>query len=55
MSSLEAILIYYFRFTGAIQPRHENVKMFQQPGASTQILKTLTISDKVEFVRKHNA
>jgi len=35
--------------------RHENVKMFQQPGTSTEVLETLSTSDKVEFVRKHNA
>ena len=37
------------------QARHENVKMFQQPGTSTTVLETLTTSDKVTFVRKHNA
>ncbi|WP_026462500.1 SH3 domain-containing protein [Adhaeribacter aquaticus] len=37
------------------QVRHENVKMFQQAGTSTAVLQTLSTTDKVEYVRKHNA
>jgi len=37
-----------------IKVQHENVKMFQQPGTSTEVLETLSTADKVEFVRKFN-
>jgi uncharacterized protein YgiM (DUF1202 family) len=37
------------------QVRHENVKMFQQAGTSTEVLETLNTSDRVQFIRKHNA
>ncbi len=37
------------------QVRHENVKMFQQAGTSTEVLETLNTADRVQFVRKHNA
>jgi SH3-like domain-containing protein len=36
------------------QVRHENVKMFKQAGTSTEVLETLSPTNRVEFVRKHN-
>ncbi len=41
--------------TAMAQVKHENVKMFRQAGTSTEVLETLSTSDKVEFVRKHNS
>ena len=37
------------------QVRHENVKMFRQAATSTEVVETLNPSDRVAFVRKHNA
>jgi len=37
------------------QVRHENVKMFQQAATSTAVLETLNTTDRIAFVRKHNA
>ncbi|GEO05637.1 hypothetical protein AAE02nite_33010 [Adhaeribacter aerolatus] len=37
------------------QARHENVQMFQQAATSTTVLGTLNATDRIQFVRKHNA
>ena len=37
------------------QVRHENVKMFLQAATSTEVIETLSPTDRVAFVRKHNA
>jgi hypothetical protein len=37
-----------------VQPRQENVKMFQQAGTSTPVLQVLTSGDRITFVRQHN-
>ena len=34
--------------------RYENVKMYRQPGTSTEVLKALTRTDEVVIVRKYN-
>jgi hypothetical protein len=36
------------------QVRHNNVKMFQQAGTSTPVLEIISITDRVEFIRRHN-
>ncbi|GEO05626.1 hypothetical protein AAE02nite_32900 [Adhaeribacter aerolatus] len=36
------------------QARQDNVKMYQQPGTCTHILKSLSTQDKIEIVRKYN-
>ena len=41
--------------TTMVQVRHENVKMFQQPGTSAAILETIATTDRVELLRKWNA
>lgn len=33
----------------------ENVKMYRQPAANTEVVKTLGTSDEVVVVRKHNS
>jgi hypothetical protein len=37
------------------QARENNVKMYQQPGTSTTVLKVLNTTDRIEVVRKLNA
>jgi uncharacterized protein YgiM (DUF1202 family) len=36
------------------QPHLDNVKMYSQPGTSTEVLKSLLSTDEVVVVRKHN-
>ena len=37
------------------QVRHENVKMFQQAATSTNVVDTLSPTDRVQVLRQHNA
>ena len=34
--------------------RYENVKMYRQPGTSTEVLRALNTSDEIVVVRKYN-
>ncbi|KAA5545065.1 SH3 domain-containing protein [Adhaeribacter rhizoryzae] len=36
------------------QARQDNVKMYQQPGTCTTILRSLSTNDKIEVVRRYN-
>ncbi|KAA5545071.1 SH3 domain-containing protein [Adhaeribacter rhizoryzae] len=36
------------------QVRHENVKMYQQAGTASKLLKSLTTADRVEILRRLN-
>ena len=36
------------------QVRHENVKMYQQAGTSSQLLKELSTADQVKIIRRLN-
>ncbi|MGV3588443.1 MAG: SH3 domain-containing protein [Adhaeribacter sp.] len=36
------------------QVRHENVKMYQQAGTASKLLKSLSTADRVEVVRRLN-
>lgn len=38
----------------AAQARQDNVKMYQQPGTCTTILKSLSTNDKIEVIRRYN-
>jgi hypothetical protein len=38
----------------AVVARYENVKMYQQPGTSTTIVKALKSTDELTIVRKYN-
>jgi uncharacterized protein YgiM (DUF1202 family) len=37
-----------------VSARYENVKMYRQPGTSTEVLKALTRADEIVVVRKYN-
>ncbi len=37
------------------QVRHENVKMYQQAGTASKLLKELSTADRVEILRRLNA
>jgi uncharacterized protein YgiM (DUF1202 family) len=41
--------------TNVVNARYENVKMYRQPGTSTEIIRSLKATDEVVLVRKFNA
>ncbi|GEO05110.1 hypothetical protein AAE02nite_27740 [Adhaeribacter aerolatus] len=53
--SLQTAFVFSADKTGLlVAARYENVKMYRQPGTSTEVLKALTRTDEVVVVRKYN-